>query len=200
MATIVNHDVLLEDGPAFTPLHPGTGAEANEAAGQWTLIWHKFTRNKVAVFAGWVILFFFFVGLFAEFLAPGRPEVSRPQYTYAPPQSIGFFVPTEDGGRAFQPHVKGYAIEIDPVALRRTFVVDDEAIVPIGFFVRGAPYRMWGLWEMDRHLVGPLDPTDPMYLLGTDRLGRDLLTRLIYGTRVSMSIGLVGVSSASASA
>jgi peptide/nickel transport system permease protein len=55
MATIVNHDVLLEDGPAFTPLHPGTGAEANEAAGQWTLIWHKFTRNKVAVFAGWVV-------------------------------------------------------------------------------------------------------------------------------------------------
>ena len=65
--------------------------------------------------------------------------------------------------------------------------------MPIGFFVKGAPYKMWGLFPMDRHLIGPLKPTDPMYLLGTDKLGRDLLSRLIYGTRVSMSIGLIGV-------
>jgi peptide/nickel transport system permease protein len=54
---------------------------------------------------------------------------------------------------------------------------------------------MWGLIPMDTHLVGPLDPTQPMNLLGTDSLGRDLLSRLIHGTRISMSIGLIGVAS-----
>ena len=89
--------------------------------------------------------------------------------------------------------MKGYRTEIDKVALRRTFVVDERRIVPVGFFVKGAQYKLWGLFPMETHLIGPLNAADPMYLLGTDRLGRDLLSRLIYGTRVSMSIGLVGV-------
>ena len=79
------------------------------------------------------------------------------------------------------------------MALRRTFVVDPEKVIPIGFFVRGPEYKMWGLFPMDLHFFGPLNPNDPVYLLGTDKLGRDLLSRLIYGTRVSMSIGLIGV-------
>ncbi len=83
---------------------------------------------------------------------------------------------------------------VDPAALRRTFVVDEDKIMPIGFFVKGAAYKLWGLFPMrpapDR--AAQRQPT-PMYLLGTDRLGRDLLSRLIYGTRISMSIGLVGV-------
>ncbi len=82
---------------------------------------------------------------------------------------------------------------VDQESLRRSFVVDPAKVVPIGFFVKGPPYKMWGLFPMDRHLLGPLKSTDSMYLLGSDKLGRDLLTRLIYGTRVSMSIGLIGV-------
>jgi peptide/nickel transport system permease protein len=74
-----------------------------------------------------------------------------------------------------------------------TFVVDDTLIVPIGFFVRGPEYKLWGLIPADLHLMGPLKATDTMYLMGSDKLGRDLLSRLIYGTRISMSIGLVGV-------
>jgi peptide/nickel transport system permease protein len=106
---------------------------------------------------------------------------------------------TEEG-RRFQPHVNGYKVEIDQAALRRTFVVDEAQVIPIGFFIQGVPYKMWGLFETDIHFIGPVeydqDPeriTTPMYLLGADRLGRDLLSRIIYGTRISMSIGLVGV-------
>ena len=72
---------------------------------------------------------------------------------------------------------------VDPASGRRVFTVDPEKVVPIGFFVKGSPYKMWGLFSGDLRLVGPLKSTDTMYLLGTDKLGRDLLTRLIYGTR-----------------
>lgn len=180
---------LAEDGPAISGLKPGMDPIQDASASQWTLIRRKFFAQKVAVFCGAVILALYLIGAFAEFLAPGSPDTSRAQYTYAPPQSIGFFTP--DG--QFQPHVKGYTVEIDPAALRRTFVVDDNIIIPIGFFVQGPAYKMWGLFDANLHLIGPLDPNQTMYLLGADRLGRDLLSRLIYGTRVSMSIGLIGV-------
>lgn len=182
-----------DDGPAISPLKPGQETMSIAAAGQWTLIWHKFTANKVAMFAGVIIILLYLIGAFAEFLAPDLPQTSRPQYTYAPPQSISLFAPDGEGGTKFLPHVQGYKVEVNPESLRRSFTVDDDQIVPIGFFVRGAEYKFWGLFPMDLHLVGPLKHTDPFYLLGTDKLGRDLLSRLIYGTRVSMSIGLIGV-------
>lgn len=181
-----------ETGPAVSSLVPGDTAGEIAAAGQWTLIWRRFTRNKVAVAAGVVILVLYLIGVFAEFLAPALPNAARPQFTNAPPQKIRLFV-TEPDGSQFLPHVTGYSMQVDRASLRRTYVVDEGKTVPIGLFVKGPAYRMWGLIPMDRHLIGPLRSGDTMYLLGTDKLGRDLLSRLIYGTRVSMSIGLVGV-------
>ena len=183
-----------ETGPSTTPLKPSKATSDMGDANQWTLIWYKFSRNKLAVVSGFVILFFCFVGLFAEVLAPSAPDVSRPQFTNAPPQSLGLFVTDADGSSRFQLHVTGYTMEVDPASLRRSYVVDPEQIVPVGLFVQGAPYKMWGLFDANIHLLGPTDPGETMYLLGTDRLGRDLLSRLIHGTRISMSIGLVGVS------
>jgi len=90
--------------------------------------------------------------------------------------------------------VYGYASKINILSLQRTFSVDKEQKIAVRFFVKGAPYRLWGLIAWDRHLIGPVDPQAPMYLLGADRLGRDLFSRMIYGTRVSMTIGMVGVS------
>jgi peptide/nickel transport system permease protein len=182
----------IEDGPAISPLKPGDDPNAIAVAGQWRLIWHKFLKNKVALAAGVVVALFYLVGLFAEFLAPGLPGKAQPRFTYAPPQEFALFVHDEEG-RHFRPHVKGYAMEVDPASLKRHFTVDPDKVIPVGFFVKGAEYRMWGLIPWDRPLIGPLNGRDPVNLLGTDKLGRDLLTRLIYGTRVSMSIGLVGV-------
>jgi peptide/nickel transport system permease protein len=82
---------------------------------------------------------------------------------------------------------------VDPVALRRVFTIDEAQKVPLGFFVKGHSYKMFGLIPTDIHLFGPKDSEQPMFVMGADRLGRDLLSRLIYGTRISMSIGLVGV-------
>ncbi len=184
---------VAETGPSVSSLKPGARAAEIAVAGQWTLIWQKFTRHKVAVVAGIVILLLYFVALFAEFLAPGLPDTSKPQFTYSPPQEIRLFTTQPDGSQTFQLHVTGYSMTVDQASLRRTYVIDEEKVVPIGFFVKGAPYKMWGIFPMDVHLIGPLKKTDTMYLLGTDKLGRDLLSRLIYGTRVSMSIGLIGV-------
>lgn len=184
---------VAETGPSVSSLKPGVRAAEIAVAGQWTLIWQKFTRHKVAVVAGFVILFLYFVALFAEFLAPGLPDTSKPQFTNSPPQEIRLFTMQPDGSQQFQLHVTGYSMTVDQASLKRNYTIDEEKVVPIGFFVRGAPYKLWGLIPMDVHLIGPLKKTDTMFLLGTDKLGRDLLTRLIYGTRVSMSIGLIGV-------
>ncbi|WP_253913125.1 ABC transporter permease [Pseudoruegeria sp. HB172150] len=166
--------------------------QRRQAAGQWQLIWWRFRKHKLAVVGGIVVGMIYFVALFAEFLAPWLPNEHATRYTYAPPQSVNFFLSDGDGW-TFRPHVNGFKVEIDKVALRRNFVVDEEQVIPIGLFVKGKPYELWGLIPMERHLFGPLDPEEPMYILGADRLGRDVLTRIIYGTRISMSIGLVGV-------
>lgn len=190
--------------PDTTPLHPDTEAPAGgmeavagdeeriEVASQWKLMWWRFRKHKLAMIGGVVTIMIYLVAIFAEFLAPFPPGLHSTQHTYAPPQPLRLLERTEDGTR-FRPHVYGYTVEIDPVALRRTFVVDDSEAIPVGLFVRGEPYRLFGLIPMERRLIGPVERGNPMYLLGADRLGRDLLSRIIHGTRISMSIGLVGV-------
>ncbi len=141
---------------------------------------------------GVVTLVIYLVAAFAPFIAPFSPEAFAANYTYAPPQRLNLFDRTENGLR-WGPHVNGYTVEIDYEAGRRNFVVDPEVKHPIGFFVKGESYTLWGVFELDRHLIGPVNEGDPMYLLGADRLGRDMFSRTIYGSRVSMTIGLVGV-------
>jgi peptide/nickel transport system permease protein len=195
MNEVLEREVVEEDetGPAISPLKGRAVTASNAAAGPWRLIWHKLVRQKIAMVAGAIIVILYLVAAFCEFLAPALPDTARAVYPYAPPQSIELFVQNPDGSWKFEPHVDGYTMKVDPVVLRRSFVPDPKRIVPIGLFVHGAPYQMWGFIPMDIHLIGPLRKTDFMYLLGADHLGRDLLSRLIYGTRVSMSIGLAGV-------
>lgn len=162
------------------------------AASQWTLIWHKFSRHRLAMVALVVVILIYLVAAFAEFLAPYDPGKFDPRYTFAPPQQIHLFLTDEEGTR-FAPHVLGFTSKVDTKSFRRLFEPNPEHVIPIGFFVEGQPYKFWGLFETNRHFLGPLDAADPFFLIGGDRLGRDLLSRTIHGTRISMSIGLVGV-------
>ena len=166
--------------------------EAINVATQWQLMWWRFRKHRLAMTSLVIVILIYLVALLAEFLAPFTPDEFRADYTYAPPQRLHLFLETENGLR-FQPWVYGYKVEIEEEALRRVFVPDEETVHEIGFFVPGEPITLFGFLETDRHLVGPKDPEAPMFLLGADKLGRDLLTRMIYGTRISMSIGLVGV-------
>lgn len=176
-------------------LRPEPAAETEAriyVASQWRLTWWRFRKHRVAMISGAIVLFVYLVALFAEFLAPFPTDMYNSRYTFAPPQRVHLFLSTEEGLK-FQPHVNGFEVEIDPVALRRTFVINPDVVYPIGFFVEGFSYRLLGLIETNIHLIGPVNPDDSMYLLGADRLGRDVFSRLIFGTRISMSIGLVGV-------
>ena len=168
------------------------GEERVSVASQWQLTWWKFRKHKLAMAGGIVTILIYLVALFVEFLAPFPKEMFAADYTYAPPQPLHLF-DRSGGGLSYSPHVFGYAVEIDPEALRRTFVVDETQKIPVKFFVHGSEYVWMGIVHSDLHLIGPEDPSQPMYLLGADRLGRDGLSRTIYGTRISMSIGLVGV-------
>lgn len=163
-----------------------------DVASQWQLTWWKFRKHKLALISAYVVLAIYLVAIFAEFLAPTLPGTYSARYLYAPPQTIKLFGRTDDG-KLLPLYVNDYKSEVDQESLRRTFVIDKEKKIPLGMFVKGEPYKMWGLIPGDRHLFGTLEPRAPFYLLGADRLGRDIFSRTIYGTRISMSIGLIGV-------
>jgi len=174
--------------PPDVLVHEPVAAEPEPSvvvASQWRLMWWRFRKHRLALVGGVVILALYLVAIFAEFLAPNDPEATSVAYTYAPPQVVHVY----SGGA----YVFGYKSVVDTQALRRTFTVDESTAFPVQWFAQGARYKLWGLIPLNVHLIGPVDPSAPMYLLGSDRLGRDMLSRIIYGTRVSMSIGLVGV-------
>jgi len=192
-----------------TPMENGTAASAAPAraaigvpqerearvfvASQWELIWWRFRRHKVALVSGVLILAVYIVALFPEFIAPYPPGRVNERFLYAPPQALHLLDRGEDGGLRFAPYVYGLESVVDPESLRRIFAVDRETKIRVGFFVQGEPYKLLGLFPASRRLIGPMDSTQPMYLLGADRLGRDMFSQIVFGTRVSMSIGLLGV-------
>ena len=159
---------------------------------QWRLTWLKFCDNKLALGSGVFIILIYLVALFAPFVAPRAPEFYDSAYANLAPQQIHLFY-EDESGLHFQPHLSGFSFKRDPNTLRRVFTPDPDVRVPIGFIVHGETYELWGILKSDLHLIGPVDSTQPFYLFGADRLGRDVLSRLIYGTQISTSIGLVGV-------
>lgn len=161
-------------------------------ASPWKLMWWKFKRHKLAMGGMIVVAILYLVAIFAHFLAPNDPTEVNAQYTYAPPQGLHFFR-QEDGETVIGMYVHGYKAEINEETFERVFTIDEEQVVPVGFWVKGHEYKLFGLIPVDRHLFGPADASEPFYPLGADRLGQDLLSRLIVGTRISMSIGLLGV-------
>jgi peptide/nickel transport system permease protein len=178
-----------QDAPPLETLEADSRVEV---AGQWQLMWWRFRKHKLALVSAVVTLLLYLVALFAEPFAPFTTERYLPEYPYASPQRIRFLEQTPQGVR-WNPHVYGYTRKRHPVSLRIEIKADPSAIVPVRFFAKGEPYRLWNLLAMQRHLVTPVDPQAPMFLVGSDKLGRDILSRTIYGARISMSIGLVGV-------
>jgi len=160
--------------------------------GHWALVWQKFLRHRLGVAGGIVVVLAYIVALVPEFLAPVTLESYLPAYSYAPPQPIHWGRDDGEGWRFF-PHVNAYKSVIDYNSGRRLFEEDPETPIALGLFVRGEPYRLLGLVPADIHLFGPIEQGQPFFIAGADRLGRDILSRTIYGTRISMTIGLVGV-------
>lgn len=157
-------------------------------ASQWTLMWWKFKRHRMAVISGVILVVLYASVLISEFLAPYGLHARNIDHIYAPPQGIHLF----HEGRFVGPFVYGMSYKLNMENLKREYTPDKSKVYPIRYFCRGAEYRFWGLFESDLHLFCPAK-AGTMFLLGTDRLGRDVLSRIIYGARISLTIGLLGI-------
>ncbi|PXA99481.1 peptide ABC transporter permease [Nostoc sp. 3335mG] len=175
-----------EPAPALAPAK----ATGYAAASQWQLMWYKFSQHRLAVICGFIVLMLYVVALFVEFVAPYNPEAQNAANAYQSPTPIHFF---DAEGQFHLPFVYGSASQRNPDTFELEFVEDTSVRHPLRLFVQGDSYRMWGLIPSNLHLFGVDDPSIRVFLLGADRQGRDLLSRIVHGTRLSMSIGLAGV-------
>lgn len=157
-------------------------------ASQLKLMWWKFRKHRAAVWSGVFLLLIYLSILVSEFLAPYGLERRDVKAIYMPPQAVHLF----HEGSFVGPFVYGYDFKLNMQTLKREYVPDTTDVQPLRFFCRGDSYRFWGMVESDLHLVCPAE-NGYFYLLGTDRLGRDVLSRIIYGTRISLTIGLIGI-------
>ncbi|ODT82229.1 MAG: peptide ABC transporter permease [Pelagibacterium sp. SCN 64-44] len=175
-----------------TPIAEPAKESKVDVASQWRLIWRQFKKHKIAVLSLFVLIAMYTFALFASFIAPYSTGTSFSQYTYAPPQPIHLFDVNKEGGWRFAPYVNDYKVEVDRVAMRRTFVIDEDSRIYLNFFTPGDRHALLGI-PTDIHLFGSAERNKPVFLLGSDRVGRDLFSRIAYATQISLSIGLIGV-------
>jgi peptide/nickel transport system permease protein len=170
-------------GPTAAP--PATPSVA--VATQRRLMWWRFRKHRLALIAGIVIILFYLVVIFADFLAYADPYASDAERSLMPPQRIHWL----DGG--FHPYVHPVTGSRDPATFQRVYQADTSQKLPVSFFVHGYEYKLFGVYETDIHLFGVEGSPDALAVLGTDALGRDVYSRLLLATRTSLTIGLVGV-------
>lgn len=158
----------------------------------WALIRRRFRRHRLAMASLYVLAVLYGLAAGAEFFAPQTPHWRDLTHAYCPPQLPRFN--WKDGL-----HVLALRVEVDPLTFKRNYREDPARPLALGFFVRGEPYRLWGLVPADRHFFGLRvpggggEPKATFYFLGADEYGRDLFSRLVYGARISLSIGLAAI-------
>ena len=161
-------------------------------ASYWKLMWWRFLRHRMAVISAVIVLLLYLVAAFCEFVAPYDPEETFAKYKMTPPTGIHIF---DEDGTLQRPFVYRIQRDRDKETLRSIYTEDKSTIYPIRFWVEGSEYKLWGLFPTNIHLFG-LDvehDEQGIFLLGGDRLGRDLFSRICYGARISLTIGLVSV-------
>ncbi len=157
------------------------------------LMIRKFRKHRIAVISLIILIVMYLLAIFAGFISPYDPNSYNARYKFVPPIQITFL--DGEGNFVFRPGVNKLIEERDPETLRITYKTDYSTWYPIHFFVKGDPYKLFGFIELDIHIFGLGEEAEgmPINILGSDRLGRDVLSRVLYGSQVSLSIGLVSV-------
>ena len=158
-------------------------------ASQWQLILRRFLRHRFAVVSVVILAVLYLSAIFAEFISPYDPNHTDARYLHAPPSRILFV--DKSGTFHLRPFIHRVESKLDMKTLRRAYTEDKTVTYPIHFFAEGDPYKLWGLIPINIHLFGVKD--NVIFVLGADRLGRDMFSRILYGARISLSIGLVGI-------
>ncbi len=184
----LEHYVSREQWDPYIADHMTAEQERYYMAGQWKLMWWKLKRHKLAVACGIFLLAMYASTLVSEMLAPYNQQQRHIGFIFAPPQSIHLF----HDGNLVGPFVYGMTMERDPDTLRRVYKDDPSKIQKLRFFCQGESYYFWGLVEMNVHLVCPAEG-GTFFLFGTDRLGRDMASRIINAARISLTVGLIGI-------
>jgi peptide/nickel transport system permease protein len=192
--TDIEADEKLEHYVSRAPFDPYAVEQMTVAqerfyrASQWKMIWWRFRRHRLAVVSGAILLALYVAILFCEVLAPYALDTRNSDYIYAPPQRVHFLYREQ----VTAPYVLGSDYKLDMVNLRRVYTPNLDKPEPLRFFCRGDKYLFWGFIPGDFHVICPAEG-GYLHLLGTDRLGRDMLSRIIYGARISLTVGLIGV-------
>jgi peptide/nickel transport system permease protein len=157
-------------------------------AGQWKLMWWRFRRHRPAVVSAVFLLLMYASTLISEFIAPYDLHTRHSRYIFASPQQVHLF----HEGKFLGPFVYGLKTERDPMTLQRIYTPDPTKPQQLRFFCLGEKYEFWGLIEGSFHFVCPAED-GTFFWLGTDRLGRDMFSRIVYAARISLTIGIIGI-------
>ena len=174
----------------LAPALPATAEDRVSVASNWRLVWWRFRKHRLALVSALVLIALYVVVLCPDFFSTQDPEATEARRAFIPIQHLHLI----DGLRP-APWVPDVVGKRNPTTLRMEWRVDESQRIPVRFFAAGYPYRLFGLIPTRIHLLGATgsDGRDRLHLLGTDRLGRDQWSRLVHGTRTSMTIGLTAV-------